>query len=422
MKRILASFLLLAMLAAGASELSAQCTNIGTRDIGVAFSISISGSHRTKWDIYDAFSAHPNLNVATLQRCNGEYIPLGSRERHANCVLFTFNNCVAVGQKFYLRWNTYNWAGGNVGTGCFEVVITQPPVAGTPPVIAFSNISSDCQNVTLCVSNPNPYVSYTWSSPGSPTMGACATYPVPLPPPIPPQPITVTATGCLASNTVSVTQNSPGSFPPGVSLDGPGTVCPNQGVFLTARSSSCVPASNWQWTSTCGTVYTYPPTSGIEALAVFYPDFPGFCTVDVTVTDFQGVVSTATIGIWVLDYSNPECFFFKPGETTNNEAVSEGDEVEERTDGAVKNKPSVMKQLTLSPNPANDVVLINNVTGYNLLRVHDSNGKLVLQTEVPTDQDQYRLNTFNYANGLYFLTLSGPDRPAETVKASIVHD
>ncbi len=425
MKHFLLKGLLLAMLAISATYVHAQ-----NRYVKAPFTESINGSHRTKWDIYDEFGNKPNGAVSSFQRCNGDNISFGVRERHANCVIFNFYNCSSVGKTYFLVWNTYNWSGSNVGSGSITVVITEPSGAVLQPFIAFSGISSNCESVNLCVTNPLPNITYTWSSPGvaSPN-GLCATYPVPFPPPPPPQLVSVTATpGCIPGNAVTTTQSSPGTFTPGVDIDGPWTACPYQGVLLTGFSNTCVPgAANWVWSSSCGTIFSQGPISGTESTAVFHGDLPGLCLIQLTVTDFQNVTSTAYFEIEVLDGNSPGCFFFK-GDGPITDAVSDGTAIESdnaaiesRTDSENKAQQSALQALTLSPNPASDRVVINHTTGYDLLRVLDANGALLFQTKLPVGQDQYRLNTANFANGLYMLQLSGPDKPAETLKANIIH-
>lgn len=97
---------------------------------------------------------------------------------------------------------------------------------------------------------------------------------------------------------------------------------------------------------------------------------------------------------------------------------------------AMKNNPSAIKQLTsklmifAKPNPANDVVEINfssfNFNAPQIVTITDNNGQLVEKTVVYPSQQKLNINTIEYANGIYHISL-GDKMDSHTQKLIIAH-
>jgi hypothetical protein len=84
------------------------------------------------------------------------------------------------------------------------------------------------------------------------------------------------------------------------------------------------------------------------------------------------------------------------------------------------NNPSTT-QKSLYPNPAKDVLNVDNIQGVQTLLVIDLNGKVLRSIPVEKDEIGRTINVSNLSNGMYILKKIRPDGQLEATKFQVIH-
>jgi Secretion system C-terminal sorting domain len=403
-----------------------------TGGVGQSLTFSHVASNSSKWEVFENGGSSSNSTVATISKTNGQSINFGVANSGTGTVRITFN-CNASGKNFTVKWNTYNWLGGNVGSGTFQAIVTRP----TAPTIVFQSINGACNQVTLCVSNPVPTATYAWNNATNGSFmgsGVCATFSAP-----PPTLVQVVSTcGTGPNSAISSTQAPPTNFTSGVSLN-PGsftTICTSEQLFLSATSNACVSSpNNWFWSSTGGSISNQSVQSGSTASASFSSQQAGIFTVTIQVTDFLMNVRSSDVIIQVLPQSDSRCNIFllkKPKDPTdqqtkisnsNKEKVEDLGENTEGLKGDVKvsaNNLSAVKK-GIYPNPAKDFLIVEGIVEVERIQIVDLNGKVIRTVEIEQNEVGRTLNISELTNGMYILKKIKRDGQLEAAKFQVIH-
>jgi hypothetical protein len=409
-----------------------------TGSVFTDFTFTHTNSNSSKWEVFENGGSQSNSSVATLRKPGSNtLLNFGERYTSFGTAVIRFNTCVAAGKTFTVKWNTYNWFGGNVGSNTFQVTVLPPPINQITPQIVFSSINGACNQVTLCVSNPLPGATYAWNNAmnGSfMTSGVCAA--INAPPPALVQVVGTCGTG--ANSAASSTQAPPLNFTPGVSLN-PGsftTICTSEQLFLSAASNTCVNSpNNWVWSSTGGSVSNQSVQSGSTASASFSSQQAGIFTVTIQVTDFLGNIRSSDVIIQVLSQSSSQCNIFllkKPNDPTdqltkisnsNKEKVEDLGENTEGLKGDVKvsaNNLSAVKK-GIYPNPAKDFLIVEGIVEVERIQIVDLNGKVIRTVEIEQNEVGRTLNISELTNGMYILKKIKQDGQLEAAKFQVIH-
>jgi hypothetical protein len=102
-------------------SVKSYCQDV-TGPVGQGFTFVIAGSNSSKWEISENGGFQTNSTVASIRKTNGQSINFNERVSDAGAVIITFN-CNAANKNFTVKWNTYNWLGGNVGDGTFQAIL-----------------------------------------------------------------------------------------------------------------------------------------------------------------------------------------------------------------------------------------------------------------------------------------------------------
>jgi Secretion system C-terminal sorting domain len=403
------------------------------------FTFTHTNSNSSKWEVFENGGSQSNSSVATLRKPgSGTILNFGQRYSSFGTAVIRFNTCVAAGKTFTVKWNTYNWFGGNVADNTFQVTVLPPPMGQITPQIVFNSINGACNQVNLCVANTLPGATYAWNNAmnGSfMTSGTCAS--INAPPPAQVQVVGTCGTG--ANSAASNTQAPPLNFTPGVSLN-PGsftTICTSGELFLNATSNSCVNSpNNWIWSSTGGTVSNQSVQSGSTASASFSSQQAGIFTVTIQVTDFLGNTRSSDVIIQVLSQSDPNCNFIllrKPNDPTDNQpqlsnfnkekVESISDNTEGVQNGEVKvssNNVSTIKK-AIYPNPAKDFLTIEDISGVDKIQIVDLTGKVIRIVDIEENEVGRTLNISDLTKGMYILKKIKRDGQLEAAKFQVIH-
>ena len=390
-----------------------------------------TSSNSSKWEVFENGGNLSNGSVATLRTQGGQSRNFAERYSSFGTAVIRFNTCLAAGKTFTVKWNTYNWLGGNVGSGTFQATITPPP--SFQPQIAFSSINGACTQVTLCVSNSLPGAVYTWNS-GSQTNGACAVFNAP-------PPANVTVTGTCGTLTLSTSQAPPlpPDFTPRVEIKANGqsgaAICPSESLFLDGVSNTCVNGpSNWVWSGPG--ISNQIVTSGSTSRASFDSQGQsGGFQISLTVTDFAGNIRTALFNIQVLPQSDPQCSFIQKRLKDNNpnapqvqisnnrkmEVVSENTEGVKEDNVSINGNAKATLKKVLYPNPAKDFLNVEGINDVEILEVVDLSGRVVRTVLVEENEIMRTINVGNLSDGLYILKKIKRDGQLEAVKFQVSH-
>jgi hypothetical protein len=408
--------------------------------VGQGFTFAIVGSNSTKWEIFENGGSQTNGTVATIRKTNGQSINFDERVSDAGAVIITFN-CNASNKVFTVKWNTYNWFGGNVGDGTFQAAITPPPA----PNIVFSSINGTCDQVTLCITNPTPTVTYAWNNAMGAFMaaGQCAVFTAP-----PPAQVLVVSTCGIGPNAAVTTPANPPNLmniSPGVTIQSGGQTnfiqaCRNRTVSLEGISNSCVNSpANWVWSSSGGVISNRSVSSGSTASASFRSSSVGTFTVTLTVTDFMMNVTSTNFTVEVLPTSDAFCGRFIPfrdPKNNDNDGSLQAEKTKaemtdastsENTEGVSVNinntKSSSSDNRTktkIYPNPATNEIVIEDLQEAKSIRIFDITGNFKEQINVGEDSNLLKVNTSKYTNGMYLIQIQNNVGEVTTQKIQIL--
>jgi Secretion system C-terminal sorting domain len=95
----------------------------------------------------------------------------------------------------------------------------------------------------------------------------------------------------------------------------------------------------------------------------------------------------------------------------------------ENTEGVTisnsKNNATIKK--AIYPNPANDVLNVDNIEGVQSIQIMDLNGKLIQTVSIQENEISRTLNVSNLSNGMYILKKIRPDGQLEAAKFQVIH-
>jgi hypothetical protein len=355
--------------------------------------------------------------------------------------VITFN-CNAANKDFTVKWNTYNWLGSNVGDGTFQAIITTPP----PPNIAFSSINGTCTQVTLCITNPTPTVTYAWNNAGTGAFmaaGQCAVFTAP-----PPNAVLVVSTCGVGPNAAVTTPATPPNLmniSPGVTIQSDGQTnfiqaCRNRNVRLEGISNSCVNSpANWVWSSSGGIISNQSVNSGSTASAFFRSGSVGTFTVTLTVTDFMMNVRSTNFTVQVLPTSDPFCGRFiqlrDPKNNDDDNSLQADKTMAEKSDASISDDTEGVNvnivnttngssgsstKAKIYPNPATNEIVIEDLQEAKSIRIFDVTGNFKEQINVGEQSTMLKVNTSKYTNGMYLIQIQNNVGEVTTQKVQIL--
>jgi hypothetical protein len=338
----------------------------------------------------------------------------GQRVSGASAVNITFTQP----GNFRVRWvratkNCCYWTQRNDGLFNVNVFLKQPQVDFVSPNTANCTVRFKVTDATFQTG-----ATYVWSNGDN---GQFADYNVLTTPT--PTSASVTASSNVPGCPVSLIGGRP--VPPGVTgatiINGSlgDFICTNPGTSVVISATNCFGvAGTWSWSSS-GPISVSPPVNSSDGKqsqvtvtfgGTFSFSDPISLTANVTrnASGGGGIASKTTFGSLS---SFPDCQFLlkAPTNTDNSGAV-----------GANSLQASKsLSSLSLYPNPANNLINLDNLTDVKSVQIYNMTGQLLLQKAVDKEQTQLQLDVSQLRTGNYLVTLVKNDGRLESKKVQI---
>jgi Secretion system C-terminal sorting domain len=421
------------------SQIRTVCSGVSTNFQTGLF----QGEYR--WTIEDRNTgASLDGSVATISTNGG--ISFNSATTGANSVNITFNNNATGKGNFRIRWErtTSNWFYTTVRGGDFFDV--DVPVIS--PTFAFTSPSGLC-GATFTMTNPQQVEpSLQWSRL---TNGSFVDIPGATGPTVTVNPpfvrLRLTATSVQCNEVLSFDKAPPAGLGDFKLSDGNSGMTDNMGAIEACTPSSrlqsatarfCDGTNNWTWTTDGSILLVGNPTNGTAVSTVSFRLLSGAIQRSASITATNGG-QQRTLFYTILAY--PACRnqqqLARPNDTNPilpTSAKSESDKIAitdepnadlktENTEGVTvssANNKTIIKK-GLYPNPANDVLNVDNIQGVQSLQIMDLNGKIIRTISIEENEVGRTLNVSNLSNGMYILKKIRPDGQLEAAKFQVIH-
>ena len=413
-----------------ATSLTAQVT-VSCPGVATTFSTGFNNK-RVEWRIRNRNTGTElNGTVATI---NGSRSLFGARIENGNSVSIRFDNNVAARDEYTIEFKRFN--NGFIGIGSsFQgsgTIFVDVPVKA--PLFFFGGASGECgATLFLPIDVSQEGVTYNWfrrdlNNNFIPI--ANNTTSITVQPPF--VPIRVEGTSAQCNNESASYTQTPPSVLGNLSITDGGigyTVCLSPGQEFTATAKFCLGDPNgWTW-STSGLVQftSAPIVSGSTSSINFVFVGTGFATIFVNNGNGNG-----QLGYNVLSF--PNCEFLSRDPKGNGDPNSLEKDVskaqktvisDENTEGGGDigltnaNKSTLKK--SLYPNPASDVLNVENIEEVQSIEITDLNGRVVKIVTVEENDVLQSINVSTLSNGMYIIKKIKRDGQMEAAKFQVMH-
>jgi Secretion system C-terminal sorting domain len=400
MKKIIFSLILLSITLFSYGQQSV-CLNTSTNFLATV------GQGSYTWTVEDRITGQVlNGTVATISGATW-----GVRVSGASSVNITFTSP----GNFIVKWvratkNWFYWTDRDNGSFLRDALLKQPQVEFVGPNTANCTVGFRVTNATF-----QSGVTYTWSNGNT---GQNASYDVLAVP---------TPTSASVTASTSCPTPSLGAFlpiPPGVTaatvINGSlgDFICADPGTTVVISATNCFGvAGTWNW-SASGPISVDPPVNSPDGkqsqVTVTFGSTTSFSdpislTVNVGITVGSGNAAPKTTFGSLSSFPDCQFLFQAPKNNGDNGAVGVNSLKEAKS----------LSSLRLYPNPANNLINLDNLADVKSVQIYNLTGQLLLQKAIDKEQTQLQLDVSQLQTGNYLVTLVKNDGRLETKKVQI---